>query len=417
MSAIWGDMRRDFADAPLLLAMAGLCLALPFLLYAHSLADIAISLIGLMFLARGVLTKDFAWARQTWVRIALVFWVYAVVRGLLSNHIEVSAGHALVWVRFIIFAAAVQMLALRSPALLKLLLWAFVAASVFGAADTLFQFAVGHDVFGRPMLGDRLTGPLGSPAIGNLLLFAGLPLLALLFTWLRAPSLRRKAVAAGGVLFLAAAIFLTGERMSVIFLGAALLLCLLFVARASWRVNIILVGAGLMAAALIYAAFPEILARHLSSIAVFTVPRGDMYVLIWQAAADVFAANPAFGTGMRSFRLECALYASAAVMDACLTLHPHNLWLELLAETGVVGTAILLAFFVAVLTPAVRLWRVWPTEPLLAGAAISVLLRLWPVASSRSFFSNQNEVLWWTIVAVAVAASSAYMHRTPATRA
>lgn len=406
------EMRDDFAEAPLGLVMAGLCVLLPFLFYAHSLADIAISFVALAFLFQSARAKNFGWAGQPWFLCGLVFWLYIVVRGLLSDHVEVSADHALVWVRFIIFAAALQALALRSPTLLKLMLGVFVAASLFGAADTLFQFAVGYDVFGKPMLGDRLTGPLGSAAIGNLLLFAGQPLLALLFARLRDPALRQKALAVGGVTFIAAAIFLTGERMSTILLGAGLLASLVLVARASWRVNVSLIGLGLMAAALLYAIFPQVLARHLSSVAVFTVPQGDMYVLIWRAALDVFAANPIFGIGIHTFRLDCALYASSEVVGACGSLHPHQLWLELLAETGVVGTAIMLTFFGAALTPAVRLWRVWIREPLLAGAALSVLLRLWPVASAKSFFVNQNEVLFWTMLAVAVAAASSYMSRT-----
>lgn len=416
LQRLYRDMRHelDAGSCPRVsVFIAALCVLLPFLLYAHSFADIAISLTALGHLHISVRTRDFTWARQTWVVIALIFWSYAAVRGALSNHPDVAGGHALVWVRFIVFAAALQALALRAPSLLRLMLGSFVAASLFGAADTLFQFAVGHDIFGRPMLGDRLTGPLGSAAIGVLLLFAGLPLLALLFTWLRAPVLSRKAVAVAGILFLSVAIFLTGERMTAILLAAALLVLLLLVARASWRVNISLIGLSLVVAALIYAAFPQVLARHLSSIAVFTIPQGDMYVLIWQAALDVFKANPIVGIGVHTFRLDCPLYVPADLAEAaCRSLHPHNLWLELLAETGVTGTAILLVFFVAVLKPAVSLWRAWPTEPLLAGAVIAVLLRLWPVASAKSFFVNQNEVLFWTTLAVAVAAASSYMSRT-----
>ena len=202
--------------------------------------------------------------------------------------------------------------------------------------------------------------------------------------------------------------------MTVILLGAGLLVCLLLVARSSWRINIVLIGLSLMAAALIYAAFPQVLARHLSSINVLTVPRGDMYMEIWQAAADVFAANPIFGIGVHTFRLDCQLYVPADLAEAaCRSLHPHQLWLELLAETGLVGAILMLAFFVAALKPAVRRWRIWPTDPLLAGAAIAVLLRLWPIASAKSFFVNQNEVLFWCMLAVAVASACPYISRTP----
>jgi O-antigen ligase len=157
----------------------------------------------------------------------------------------------------------------------------------------------------------------------------------------------------------------------------------------------------------LYAAFPQVLARHLSSVVVFTVPREDMYVEIWRTAVSVIAAHPLFGIGVHNFRFDCAQYAPPDLIEAvCRNLHPHQLWLEIFAETGLVGSILIVLFFIYALKPALSQYRNWRSRPLLGGAAMSVLLRLWPIASSQSFFVSQNEVVFWTMMAVAVACSN-----------
>jgi O-antigen ligase len=65
---------------------------------------------------------------------------------------------------------------------------------------------------------------------------------------------------------------------------------------------------------------------------------------IWAGAGLLFAGNPVLGVGYGNFKT--ALVSAIAVPDG-LMLDAHNLYLELLAETGVVGFA---AFAVLVIT-------------------------------------------------------------------
>jgi O-Antigen ligase len=87
---------------------------------------------------------------------------------------------------------------------------------------------------------------------------------------------------------------------------------------------------------------------------------------LWSAAADEWETKPLLGNGAGSYQAWWMEHASISlfVRDA------HSLWLEMLAELGVVGFLLLVmavgAGFVAALT---RLRRAGPARPLIAGLA------------------------------------------------
>lgn len=94
----------------------------------------------------------------------------------------------------------------------------------------------------------------------------------------------------------------------------------------------------------------------------------------WRAALEAAVERPVFGYGLDTF-----YQAYAPFKQGALTSHAHNLFVQQLVETGVVGTALLLAFLlVAILRPLRSLTGRLrnPQIPLALGAAAFVLLNL-----------------------------------------
>jgi len=75
---------------------------------------------------------------------------------------------------------------------------------------------------------------------------------------------------------------------------------------------------------------------------------------IWAGAGLLFAANPVLGVGYGNFKT--ALASAIAVPDG-LMLDAHNLYLELLAETGVIGFAAFAVLVTTCLRHARRMFR------------------------------------------------------------
>jgi O-antigen ligase len=126
-------------------------------------------------------------------------------------------------------------------------------------------------------------------------------------------------------------------------------------------------------------------------------------VHIWQSA-------PAIGIGLRNFRLECAndhFKALGPVEDRCYT-HPHHIYLEWLVESGAIGFAGFLALLGLWGRDVIRgLRRIDAADyPVAVGALAALVVFLWPLRASMSFFSNWNAILFWLMLGLALALCS-----------
>ncbi|MDK2973480.1 MAG: hypothetical protein PWP23_3235 [Candidatus Sumerlaeota bacterium] len=119
--------------------------------------------------------------------------------------------------------------------------------------------------------------------------------------------------------------------------------------------------------------------------------------LIWQGAAEIFADHPVLGAGPGSFRLVFPAYRTpdyhlTAVSN--LTLYAHNLPLDLLAETGLLGFLSFGALLALLLAGGVRAFRRSESHPmriavlgyglgaamLLLGSLLTPMIR-WPLGT------------------------------------
>jgi len=111
---------------------------------------------------------------------------------------------------------------------------------------------------------------------------------------------------------------------------------------------------------------------------------------IWRAAAGMFVAHPVNGIGARGFRDAYRDYA--APDDFFLSrgesgaLHAHQIVLEILSETGLIG----LGLWLMGAALAVRAWR-WALPVARARtkvAALALAVTAFPLNTSLAFYSN-----------------------------
>lgn len=78
------------------------------------------------------------------------------------------------------------------------------------------------------------------------------------------------------------------------------------------------------------------------------------HIGLFTGAIDIFKKNILFGSGVKTFRIECIYTEQNAYtiklkeeipnISFCST-HPHNYYLQLLAETGLIGFFFYFYFF------------------------------------------------------------------------
>jgi O-antigen ligase len=386
-----------------------LVVAIPALfLIGRAPADIALSLIAILLLVRSALGRDWSWLRTPWVAVGLAIWLYLVLVSALAADPAAAYSRALPFGRFVLFGAALQQWLLVERGTRRTLLIVLGAVVAFVVLDTLVQFATGADLFGRTYEARRLTGPFADTVPGTFLAKTAFPVLGFVFAIIAGwPRPWRFALTVGLIALLAMTVAVTGERFALVMLGLGLLLFLLLLR----ELRLPLLVAGLAALVLIagtVAQSPDLTKRLIGHTAYdlddFWAKRyGELFrrsVTIWQSA-------PVVGVGLRNFRDICAndhYKAWGPVEDRCYT-HPHQIYLEWLVEAGGVGFLgflVLLVLWGRDLIPGLR--KVEPSDyPIAVGALAALLVFLWPLRSSMSFFSNWNAILFWLMLGLALA--------------
>lgn len=389
------------------LLVGALIVLFPFAMLGGVLVDVFASTIAILFLLRSMIDRDFEWVSQPWIALGLILWAYLVLRGLLSIDPAASAGAAALWGRFLLLAAALYVFLPRSPSLQRLLLVSTIGMALFASADTLLQYATGTDLFGRPSLDGRLTGPLSRPAIGFVILFGGMAaIVALLAT---ATAARRsvgiRAAAIAGLLLIYCAIALSGERMPFIQSGLAVLI--LLAAAPTYYKTLVVGVVGVLALVALFLLAPHTRDRQLSVAADLSQASQSPYGRAMTAGKEVAAANPTFGVGLKNYGAACPVQVSPEALDGCRYNHPHHLILQLVADTGLVGLIGFTTLFVLAVGPAVRHLRDYAKHPLLAGSTLAILIMFFPLMTFGGFFSNWRAAMIWFLLGTAAALARA----------
>jgi O-antigen ligase len=360
-------------------------------------ADIVCSAVAALFLIHAAWRREFAWLRQDWLIVSLALWAYLCLRALFAPDVTTSLALALPFVRYVIFAAALQSLVLTEATWRQRLALVTIACLSVLAIDALLQYVTGRDILGNALHQDRIVAFHRHPWVGTKIAWLFLPATLMLVDH------KRFLLAAGfGALFFVV-ILLSGDRMALLLsLFEIGLLGLLF--RKARRVFLmaLLPGAAILAAILYFS--PDVYRRQVvSSIELVKNLPKSPYGIIWTSALKMSRDHPLFGVGPRAFRDVCPdpkygpLYPHSSPEPRCAT-HPHNFYLEWLVESGLVG----LALFVAAMALVVRqfLFRLGRAPPdwVFAGLFVTLLARLWPLASSTSFHHAWSGVPFWLVV-------------------
>lgn len=400
------ELTADDEKVPrLTFAIATLIALFPLSLLGGGLVDIFASTIAILFLCRSLIQRDFAWIKEPWIVLGLVLWGYLVLRGVLSVQPAKSAGAAAAWGRFIILGAALHVMLPRSAALQSLLLISTIAMALFGASDALLQFLMGTDLFGQPMLGNRLTGPLTNPAIGFVILFGGMS--AIVFFFSRAVSSNDRApvrvASFAALLVIYAAIALSGERMP--FLQACLALAILVAVTGSLRTLVVVGVTGAVMISTIFAVAPDAFMRQVSVVTKLQEAKSSDYGKAMLAGHDVALDNPIFGVGLKNYNTVCPDHVAPENTAGCRFHHPHHLIIQLVAETGIIGLVGFFTLFALALQPAVAYLLQYDERPLLSGSTMALLILLFPLMTFGSFFTNWRAALIWFLIGVTASLS------------
>ena len=127
----------------------------------------------------------------------------------------------------------------------------------------------------------------------------------------------------------------------------------------------------------------------------FTITHTKMYL----TGLNIFFDNIFFGTGTKTYRKVCDddLYS---FYDGCLN-HPHNTYIQLLSETGIIGSVPVICVFLFLIFTfcKILLSKLFSTKSIYSDNYIyflsALMISLFPLVPTGNFFNNWLSIIYY----------------------
>ncbi|MDB9936407.1 O-antigen ligase family protein, partial [Candidatus Pelagibacter sp.] len=269
------------------------------------------------------------------------------------------------------------------------------------------QYFNGENIFGFQRSGTRTSSLFGDELILGSYLSRLFPLLFALFL---IKNKQKFEIYFLGLLFILVdiLIYMSGERTAFFFLNLSTVFIIILIKEYQmFRLITFLVAISCIA----------ILSFNSSSLTARMIvnPAKDMGIIKTANKATIFSPNHdshirtaynmfkdrlILGHGPKMFRVKCSDPKYATGRNPCST-HPHNFYVQLLAETGVIGFSFLFITFSYVVYCALRQFKsiIFRQKRYLTDYQVcllgGILISVWPFSPNGNFFNN-----WLSIVYV-----------------
>ena len=371
-----------------------IALIIPFLIWGPFFPDLILSLSSLLFLIYLFKKKNFNYFNKKPIIIFFVFCIYCILISLFSaNNTLFSLQSSLFYFRIGIFACLIWFLIERDKKILSYFYYLLIICFSALIVDGYIQFFFGTNIIGLPKSGSRISSFFGDELIIGSYLSRLSPFLFALFFLKKKTKLELNFICIYFFL-LTGLIFISGERASFFLYSLSLIFIIIFIEKLK-KFKIIILALYLFLIAVISLNFHEVRNRMIqntvNSFSKSILPSGHESLI--KTSYKMFVDKPIFGHGSKMFRVLCKEEKYIYRIDSCEN-HPHNFYVQLLVETGIIGFSFLFSAFAYVWYCAYRQFKSIVLRQkryltdyqvcLLAG----ILITVWPLTTNGNFFHN-----------------------------
>jgi O-antigen ligase len=379
----------------------------PLLITGPFLPDLLLSLLSLWFLYYLVKKKTYRVFRNSYFYFFIGFWLVCIFSSLLSEQTLFSLKSSLPYIRIAIFALLISYLIDNHKKILNYFYYALVISFFILILDGYLQYFTGFNILNYPMFTSRVSSFFKDKLILGSYLARLFPLLFALFVIKDKKSSLENYVMFVLFILVDVLIFLSGERAAFLFLNLSSFFIIIFISKYKLARTLILVCAYCIILFIsIYN--KQYYDRYITSVNdAISSEQSNRRINIFSPAHDSFARTawsmfldkPILGHGPNSFRIKCnnPLYAKGS--SPCNT-HPHNFYIQLLAETGIIGFLFLAGLFFYFIYFMIKfIFQYFIRKKkilsdyqicLLAG----LLITIWPITTNGNIFNNHLMIMY-----------------------
>jgi len=129
---------------------------------------------------------------------------------------------------------------------------------------------------------------------------------------------------------------------------------------------------------------------------------------LYNSAYRLWLKKPLIGYGLKNYRVNCDIELidinPSSLHQLCST-HPHNFYLEILSESGLIGLIfflLLFYFYFKKLFYKIKFKLNNQSILTIYICVFSIFLILWPIKTSGSFYTSWNGMYLWILMGIAL---------------
>jgi|TARA_B110000483_G_scaffold181144_1_gene214223 O-antigen ligase len=371
-----------------------------FLITGSFLADLCISLIGLFFLYITYKKKIYYYYQNVFVKIAFLWCIYLIIISLFSTDPLLSLESSLFYFRFILFTISVWYILDKNKNFSKNFLIILLIIFIVILCEAYLEF-----LFNYNYSNGRISGLFGDNLVIGSYLSRLIPLL-LALCYLHFQNSNKMILFSMFLLMMTEIfIYISGERTSFAFV-ILIAICMIFLTRKFIILRLITFILSLLFIILITINSSDVKKRMIDVTLDQTSILSDKKNIIserhesfYRTSINIFYVNPIVGVGPKLYRNYCG-NKKYEYGNACST-HPHNTYMQLLAETGLIGTLPVFILFIYILFILSKqfIYIYFKKQYLLNDYSIclyiAILVTVWPFAPSMQFFNNWISIIYY----------------------
>ncbi len=340
--------------------------------------------------------------KNLWFFIFIVFWIYLMINSLFAIDDQKAFQSAISQIRFFMFALFIGFIPFKEEKKIIKTIYFLSLIIFFVSFDTIYQYFFVTDIFGlKPnyeLNPYRLSGPFGKELIvGTYIAFLSAPLISFFIFNIKKKEKLKSFIFLIFIIFTLIAVILSGERMSLLFYLANILLILFLASNKKIFVLNLSILIGILV--LMYNFNPN--AKNRFNNFYFDVSnfKDSNHARVFSAAYNIWEKNKIFGVGLKNYRILCddEKIDKITNKNSLCSTHPHNIYIEILTETGLLGLFLFLFFMIAIFIHIKKNYNNVENslKPIFFGSLSVILFYLWPIKSSGSFFSTFTATFFW----------------------
>ena len=378
-----------------------------FLITGPFLSDLSVSLISLIFLVYCFKNKDFSYFKNKYFYLFLFFCIYLIINSLFNNFNFNSFKISFFYFRYGVFVIAIVALLNQDDKFIKYFFYSIFFCFIVLIFDAYFQLITGKNILGWGYK-SRVTSFFGDEKILGSYLSRLWPIFFALSLIISKENKKNFFFLIPAFILSEMLIFLSGERAAFFFINLSAIFVILFTKKI-FKLRLFILIISILSITVIssvnlnakYRMFDYTLKQmnlfdqnvEVKKKYIFSEQHTHHYITAYR----IFLDNKIVGVGVKNFKNFCNDEKYKVSSYSCST-HPHNTYIQILVETGIIGFIFLifiLLVFCKFILIHIRLKinrKFYFTDfeiCLLSGIAIY----LWPFVPTGNVFNNWLNII------------------------